>query len=577
MGVTLLNRAPRVLAWLALPAAGLALGMLPAAAAAAGSTAAPVEVNYQDPMTAAPPLQRPDTAHCTVPLMQHDFAFSFGQPFVGTLTPPAECPGPWSMVAMDWRGSIAGRQFDRLAAVWIGGVEMLRMTTPEPDPAGITWHVEKDVSQYAPVLERPQPVVVSLENLVDSTFTGIFHITLSLTFYETDRRHLAAAAPSQVVPVSAATNAPGWFILDSASNQAAATVDLPSNLTRARLQVFATSHGCEEQWFTNVPDAYAQAHPAAGLCGGGAFRELRVLVDGTLAGVATPFPVIYSGGLNPFMWRPIPSVEQFDIAPYLVDLTPFVGTLTDGHPHRIAITVANDEGFWPVDGDLLLDQDRGAAMTHGGLLRNTLEQQPETRVTQTSANGVDRLLTAVNRSWLTEGFVDTSAGRVVTRVEQDMRTTNDLRNTIAGANVLQVLDQRQRTRTSTTVSGAAGRSRVDVIADYPLALSEDFTLQTQPNGDPSFTLRSSVDVALHRTELARDSGEDGARTEPAQLSDHVTASAVLVRDTATGANLVADGRDSERYVARAGEACFDHLLGADHGLFILDRTRSDCA
>jgi hypothetical protein len=338
--------------------------------------------------------------------------------------------------------------------------------------------------------------------------------------------------------------------------------------------VFATSHGCEEQWFTNVPDAYAQAHPAAGLCGGGAFRELQVFVDGTLAGVATPFPVIYSGGLNPFMWRPIPSVEQFDIAPYLVDLTPFAGTLTDGHPHRIAITVANNEGFWPVDGDLLLDQDRGAAVTHGGLLRDTLQPQPAMQVTQTSANGVDRLLTTANRSWLTEGFVDTSAGRVVTRVEQDMRTTNDLRNTIVGANVRQVLEQRQHTRTSTIVSGAGGGSREDVIADYPLHMDEDFSQQTPATGDPSFTLRSSVDVALQTTDLARRGDADARAT---RLDDHVTASAVLVRDTTTGANLVADGSDSERYVARAGEACFDHLLRAAHGLFTEDRTRTDCS
>jgi hypothetical protein len=568
MGVTLRIR---VLAWLALPAIGLALGAVPRAASA-GST--PVEVNYQDPVTAAPALQRPDTAHCTVPLMQHDFAFSFGQPFVGTFTPPAACPGPWSLVAMDWRGSIAGRQFDRLAAVWIGGVEMLRMTTPEPDPAGISWHVEKDVSVYSPVLSRQQPVVVSLENLVNSTFTGVFHITLSLTFSATDREHRAAAAPSQVVPVSKGALTPGWFILNSASDQAGATLDLPVNLTRARLQVYATSHGCEEQWFTNVPDAYAQAHPAAGLCGGGAFRELQVRVDGTLAGVATPFPVIYSGGLNPFMWRPIPSVEQFDIAPYLVDLTPFVGTLTDGHPHRIAITVANNEGFWPVDGDLLLDQDRAAAATHGAVLRNTLQAQPVSRLTQTSANGVDRLLTNASRSWLTEGFVDTSAGRVVTRVEQEMRTENDLRNTIAGANVLQVLDQRQHTRTATAVSGRRGRSRLDVTADYPLQLSEDFSQQTQPNGDPSFTLRSSVDVALNRTEVARGPDFD-AGVEPARLSDRVTASAVLLRDTTTGANLVADGSDRERYVASDGRSCFAHLLAADHGFFTEDRTLTD--
>jgi hypothetical protein len=187
---------------------------------------------------------------------------------------------------------------------------------------------------------------------------------------------------------------------------------------------------------------------------------------------------------------------------------------------------------------------------------------------------VDRLLTTVNRSWLTEGFVDTSAGRVVTRVEQEMRTTNDQRNTIVGANVRQVLDQRQHTRTSTTASGAGGSSRVEVTADYPLDLDEDFSQQTQPDGDPSFTLRSSVDVALQTAELA-GRGDDEARS--ARLSDHVTASAVLVRDTTTGANLVADGSDSERYLARAGDACFDHLLRAAHGLFTVDRTRTDCS
>src|SRR5205823_6134829 len=99
---------------------------------------------------------------------------------------------------------------DRLAGVWIGGVEMLRMTTPEPDPAGISWHVEKDVSQYAPVLGRPQPVVVSLENIVDSTFTCVFHITLSLTFYETDRRHPAAAARSGSCGCWWTGRCPGW-------------------------------------------------------------------------------------------------------------------------------------------------------------------------------------------------------------------------------------------------------------------------------------------------------------------------------------------------------------------------------
>jgi peptide N-acetyl-beta-D-glucosaminyl asparaginase amidase A len=270
------------------------------------------------------------------------------------------------------------------------------------------------------------------------------------------------------------------------------------------------------------------------------------------------------------MWRPIPSVGQLNVMPYVVDLTPFVGLLTDGQPHTIAITVANNEGFWPVDGDLLLDRDPGTAATHGGLLRNTLGQ-PQTRFTQTSAGGVDRLVTSVSRSWMTEGFVETSAGRVVTRVEQEMRTVNDQRDTIVGGNVRQVVDQRQRTRTSSTVSARGESSRVDVVTDYPLAMVEDFSTQTQPNGDPSFTIRSSVDVALRSTLAGDDAGAASSR-----LDDHVVASALLVRDTTTGANLAADGSDSERYVSQAGRPCFDHLLEAAHGFVTEDRTRRAC-
>jgi Peptide N-acetyl-beta-D-glucosaminyl asparaginase amidase A len=534
--------------------------------------AAFVEVNYQDPLTVAPPLQRPATAHCTVRMMEHDFAFSYGHPFIGTFAPPAGCPGPWSMVAMDWNGSIAGRQYDRLAGVWVGGVEMLRLTTPEPDPAGIRWHVEKDVSEYAAVLRQPQPVVVDLGNLVNSTYTGVFHITLDLTFYESDREHPGAGAPSQVVPISTGAQAPGWFNLNTASDAASRALTLPPNLTRARLEVYASSHGCEEQWYTNVPDSYAQKDPQAGLCGGGAFRELQVYVDGVLAGVATPFPVIYSGGLNPFMWRPIPSIEQFNIPPYLVDLTPFVGVLTDGRPHTISIQVANNEGYWPVDGDLLVDQDPHAAATHGAVLENTLQPQARTQVQLTSEQSVDRLVTSADRAWSTEGYVDTSAGRVTTRVEQAMRTVNDQRDTLDGVNVRQVVAQRQHTETTTTVTSDAGHTQVDrVVDDYPLALTEDYSEQTQPNGDHSFTLDSKVDLALQRQTWPHEGD-----TTPSRLFDHVTASALLVRDTVTRANLAADGQDSERYVSSLPGACYDHLLEASHGWVTQDQLRHDC-
>ncbi len=132
------KRLPLAVAVLLIPGT---LAVLPAApaAAVAPAAAAPVEINYQDPVTALPPVTRPPVPHCTVTVVRHDFANSYGQPFTGTVAPPAGCPGPWTKVVLDWTGSVAGRQFDRLAGVWLGGAEIFRTSTPEPDPAGITW------------------------------------------------------------------------------------------------------------------------------------------------------------------------------------------------------------------------------------------------------------------------------------------------------------------------------------------------------------------------------------------------------------------------------------------------------
>ena len=30
----------------------------------------------------------------------------------------------------------------------------------------------------------------------------------------------------------------------------------------------------------------------------------------------SPFPVVYTGGLNPLLWRPITGIESFDVVPY---------------------------------------------------------------------------------------------------------------------------------------------------------------------------------------------------------------------------------------------------------------------
>lgn len=55
--------------------------------------------------------------------------------------------------------------------------------------------------------------------------------------------------------------------------------------------------------YYNTADEYLGDLPANTTYGGGPFREVRLLVDGQVAGVAFPYAVIFTGGINPSVWR----------------------------------------------------------------------------------------------------------------------------------------------------------------------------------------------------------------------------------------------------------------------------------
>ncbi|MFI9272932.1 peptide-N4-asparagine amidase [Kitasatospora sp. NPDC052896] len=543
-------------------------------AAAGARAAAPgtgkVETDYADPVTALPPVSRPDTPHCTVTAMRHDFANSYGQPFTGTLTPPEDCPGPWSKVVLDWSGSVAGRQYDRLAGVWIGGAEVFRTSTPEPDPSGIHWHVDQDLSSFIPLLRSPQPVVVDLGNIVDSTYTGVYHMTMTVTYYQADRRYPPAATADQVLPVSQSTTAPGWWTLGKGQS-ATASLTFPRDLTGVRLQLYARGGGCEEFWYSNVPDAYAAQHPSYGLCGGGSYREVQVLVDGRLAGTVQPFPAIYTGGISPLMWRPIPSVDAFRTQPYDVDLTPFAGTLTDGRPHTVTLLPpAGASDLWTIDGSLFLTTDPLRQQTTGAVTADTIRSAPTLGTTQsTRPDGSDLITTTAGRDWTVQGYVDTSRGRITTRVDQHTDYRNS--NTIADQGQRQVTSQRDSgwTRTTTSTGNGWGRPEVSRAGwSYPIDVTSGYT--PGANAD-SYLASGQVTVARHLDEqtLRGGSWRDQARTD-----DELTAQGVLDRES--GTIVQADGSGREHYVGTtANGGCYDHELAADHGYVTLDRVR-DC-
>ena len=535
--------------------------------------AATAETGYENPVTAAPQLVPPTTASCTVTLAQSQpFPVPGGNgydtPVTGTLNPPSQCPAPWSMIVLNFTGSVTGRQFDREAMIWISNAMIYMGTTPEPTPAGITWHAIKDVSQYSPLLNQPATFTVQVPNLVNKVFTGIIYITATLTFYQTSPTFPAANHPHTIVPLSGS-----FLFLFGRTPVSPAPVTLPTNPDRVFLEMWAKGNSCDEFWYASQPDAYANAN---GLCGGGAFREIQISIDGTLAGVVWPFPYVFTGGINPYLWRPIPAVDAFNEPPYLVDLTPFIGMLADGQPHTIGFNVVNNGFYWQIDGNLLVYRDPVLTTTTGKLTSYQVSPSATQSVSQTiNANSALFSFTS-SRSLTITGYVDTSSGRVTTSITQNFQFTND--QVLDLINFVENLKSTETITTTTTVSGPSGTSIVTVADSYPIAMTSMFQIPgaLASSGNPAtlkFILPATVDQSFIRTTTTNTNGN----ISTASISDTVHAEAVLVRSLTTGVNAVAGGTDSEQYITQeSSRGCFNHLIRAAQGFLTVDTFLPTC-
>lgn len=160
---------------------------------------------------------------------------------------------------------------------------------------------------------------------------------------------------------------------------------------------------------------------AVGRCTGTGFRETEVSIDGQPAGAAPVYPWIFSGGLDPFYWEPIPSVQTLNLKPYRVDLAPFAGLLSDGRQHTVALSVFDAVNNFAVTATLLLYTDPSSRRVTGGVLSNDLAPQPSPTVTENVISaGNGSVTVAAERRYGIRGYVETSHGRVETTVWQTL-------------------------------------------------------------------------------------------------------------------------------------------------------------
>lgn len=371
--------------------------------------------DYDDPRTPAPPVAVPHTKHCSVEIVRNGFK-NF-DPYTSTYSPPAACKGPWSKVVLKLHGSVKGVQYDRLGHITIGGVGVFRTSTPEPSTDGISWNVEKDVSSYSPLLRTPQPVVMELGNVVNDTYTGVLDIVVTLDFYMTGHGAPAARTANAVLPLQDQRREDSDLV---------GTATLPRNTSRLLGEVYVTGSGggCEEFWDTSAPDSTGYSCPD-----GSPYREVDVLIDGKLAGIALPYPYIYTGGWsNPYSWRPSPAPRAFDIKPLYYDLTPFAGLVSDGKPHEFRIHVAGvpaGQSGWFTVPNLHVWTDPFLKQTHGKLTSYSVTPLTKSDVVTGASGAAGSVKTTASRSLKISGYVDTSAGRIRTTVQRTLSNKSD--------------------------------------------------------------------------------------------------------------------------------------------------------
>ncbi|KVI02158.1 peptide-N4-(N-acetyl-beta-glucosaminyl)asparagine amidase A [Cynara cardunculus var. scolymus] len=401
-------------------------------------TSDPTTTNDISPTTyfeVTKPIQLPNTKPYSKLVLQHDFGYTYGSPPVlAEYTPPANYPSnDFAKIVLEWTATCKGRQFDRIFGVWLGGVELLRSCTAEPRATGIVWTVKKDITRYHSLLMNKQTLAVYLGNIVDDTYTGVYHVNVTVHFYPAEKKmkmpvnsdHLHNQWADLIIPISRSLPLDDglWFEIENSTDVKSKKFVIPQNAYRALLEVYVSFHENDEFWPTNVPNEYISANNLTGFPGNGPFREVGVSLDGNVVGAIWPFTVVYTGGVNPLLWRPITGIGSFDLPSYDIEITPFLGSILDGESHDFAFRVRNALNVWYIDANLHVWLDGKSEKTNGKFLMQKISPLHVSLESNfTGLNGT--FVTKVNRSIKSSGWVQSSFGKIVTESTQEFDYSN---------------------------------------------------------------------------------------------------------------------------------------------------------
>lgn len=282
-------------------------------------------------------------------LIDHTFSDPASSPVSVNFTPPNVT---FNRVVLTVNESVDKIQYDRLSHVFVGGAEVWRPSTIEPNNYRRTSSAKKDVSVYVSLFKEPTEIRMELGNVIEGRIQGDFDTQLYVDFYQVDETVLAE---DDDVSVSASADIKPSFLstLDAPQVHALGyehipetpfSVKLPQvngNTTRLTLSVFASGNADEEFWYLNILDKYANSSVGGGTSQRhGPARFIQVYFNGERIATQVPHQVVFTGGLSPAYWMPVVSNNAFDLRSYDFDVTALVPELAKG-PGTLDIVVSN--------------------------------------------------------------------------------------------------------------------------------------------------------------------------------------------------------------------------------------------
>ncbi|KAJ6317828.1 hypothetical protein OIU76_013386 [Salix suchowensis] len=496
------------------------------------------------------------TPSCKLHIIQHSFADTVNQPPYSTpYFPPFHCPPPWSHVTLEFHVKSKGYQHDRISALWLGGSELLRTSTAEPGQRGIFWKVRKDITRYSSLLQQNYlNFTVMLENNVNDIYTGVYHADVTLYFYADNAIN---------VPFTASDSKKGyWFIVEGDWDVKFEKVRFPLNTRKVVLELYVSFHGTDEFWYTNPSNSYIRMNNSSNPRGNGAFREIFVSIDGKLVGSEMPFPVIFTGGINPLLWKPVVAIGAFNLPSYDFDLTPFLGMVLDEKDHVFSIGVTDGIKYWLVDANLHIWLDSSSTIVEA---KNVVNIYPESEISRSeefqSLDGSFQI--KAEKFTRLEGWVKSSSGNLTTSILQEVKFTSAIKFKRKGTykTFKQNIEVRREAKVLNDVGGLV--SRVIVKRKYPLKV---ITVTLPGSKNDTSVLVTNVTHAVNE------------RIKNGKLSSHVINKQVSngwmeVRDHSV---LSGEAMTNQTYVCRDELGCYVRTVATLNGRLIKDNTAYAC-